>query len=484
MHSVAHTGPDQPLVEVGESSARPVALRILLAVERAGAMTDRGLDRAVTQAHLDARERALAVELVHGSLRHRGTLDWRLEKVSDRRIARLPVVVQMILRLGAYQILNLSRIPPSAAVNESVRLVKNYSRQLGRDWGGYVNAVLRSLTRNAAPPWPESNHHPAAALAVRYSCPVWLAERWVDRVGVEQAAAWCRASVELPPLTLRVNTLRASRDRLLDVLTQRDFAVHATDVSQSGVRLEQNQLVQNLPLFHEGGFYVEDEAAQLVSLLLDPQPGERILDACAAPGGKATHMAALMKNEGEIIAMERNPARMKLVTDNCARLGISIVTPLLSDAIDVTLSQGDDRQPRAGHASGRASFHRPFDRILVDAPCSGLGVIRRHPEGKWYKQVVHLKKHQEMQRRLLDTASRLLRAGGLLVYSTCSTEPEENEQVIDHFCRTHQEFQREPVASLLPPAGLSLTTPQGDFFTAGNVHSMDGFYAARLRKAS
>lgn len=477
------TNPDRSSVEVGESSARPVALRILLATERAGAMTDHGLDRAITQARLDARERALAVELVYGSLRHRGMLDWRLEKVSDRRIARLPVVVQMILRLGAYQILNLSKIPPSAAVNESVRLVKSYSRQLGRDWGGFVNAVLRSLTRKAAPPWPDTNHDPVTALAVRYSCPVWLAQRWVDRVGVEQAAAWCRASVERPPLTLRVNTLRASREALLDVLAQIHCAAHATDVSPSGVRIEQNQLVQNLPFFHEGGFYVEDEAAQLVSFLLDPQPGERILDACAAPGGKATHIAALMKNEGEIVAMERDPERMKLITDNCARLGISIITPLLSDAMDVTLSRGNDRQPRAGHAANRAAFDRPFDRILVDAPCSGLGVIRRHLEGKWYKQVDHLKKHQETQRRLLDTASRLLRPSGLLVYSTCSTEPEENEQVIDHFCRTHQEFQRESVASVLPPAGLSLITPQGDFFTAGNVHSMDGFYAARLRKA-
>jgi len=285
--------------------------------------------------------------------------------------------------------------------------------------------------------------------------------------------------VELPPLTLRVNTLRASREILLEVLARVHCIAHATDVSPSGVRIEQNQLVQNLPLFHEGGFYVEDEAAQLVSLLLDPQPGERIFDACAAPGGKATHIAALMKNEGEIVAMERNPARMKLVTDNCTRLGISIITPRLSDATSSTLS----RQLRTGHASSREAFDRPFDRVLVDAPCSGLGVIRRHPEGKWYKQADQLQKYQRTQRRLLDATSRLLRPGGLLVYSTCSTEPEENEQVIDRFCRTHQEFQREPVASVLPPAGLSLITRQGDFFTAGNVHSMDGFYAARLRKA-
>ncbi len=476
------TGTDHPSVEAGELTARPVALEMLLAIERAGIMTDHGLDRALTQACLDHRERALAVELVYGSLRHRGMLDWRLGKVSDRRIARLPVVVQMILRLGAYQLLNLSRIPPSAAVNESVRLAKRYSRQLGRDWGGFVNAVLRSLTRMEEPPWPETHHDPATALAVRYSCPVWLAQRWVDRVGVEQAARWCRASVEPPPLTLRVNTLRTTRENLLEVLAQMHCAAHATDVSPSGIRIEQNQLVQNLPLFQEGGFYVEDEAAQLVSLLLDPQPGERILDACAAPGGKTTHIAALMKNEGEIVAMERNPERLKLVTDNCARLGISIVTPRLSDATHVTLSRRGHRQLRTGDGSSRNVSDRPFDRILVDAPCSGLGVIRRHPEGKWYKQADQLQKYQATQRRLLDTTSRLLRPGGLLVYSTCSTEPEENEQVIDHFCRTRQEFHREPVAPVLPPTGLSLITPQGDFFTAGNVHCMDGFFAARLRK--
>jgi 16S rRNA (cytosine967-C5)-methyltransferase len=254
-------------------------------------------------------------------------------------------------------------------------------------------------------------------------------------------------------------------------------------VSLDGVFIERHQMVQSLPLFHEGGFYVEDEAAQLIPLLLDPQPGERILDACAAPGGKSTHLAALMKNKGEIIALDRSQARLRLINDNCRRLGISIVKPIRCDVVT-----GDPVAAiRAGlgtrSASTTAAAFR-FDRILLDAPCSGLGVLRRHPEGKWRKQAAALVEHSHTQSTLLATVSRLLRPGGRLVYSTCSTEPEENEQVIDRFCRAHHDFHREHVGSWLPPAGLPLLTPQGDFSTMGNTFSMDGFYAARLRRDS
>ncbi|HJR77503.1 MAG TPA: RsmB/NOP family class I SAM-dependent RNA methyltransferase, partial [Nitrospiraceae bacterium] len=212
-----------------------------------------------------------------------------------------------------------------------------------------------------------------------------------------------------------------------------------------------------------------DEAAQLVPLLLDPQPGERVLDACAAPGGKSTHLAALMQGEGEIIALDRSQTRLRLITDNCRRLGISIVKPLRCDLL-------------AGDADALLKGDLLFDRILLDAPCSGLGVLRRHPEGKWHKQASSLADHHHTQSTLLAAMSRLLRPGGRLVYSTCSTEPEENEQVIERFCRAHHDFHREHVGSWLPPAGLPLITPQGDFSTMGNTLSMDGFYAARLRR--
>ena len=451
-----------------------------MSTEEAGLLTDETLERFIAEAKLDVRDRALAVHLVHGVQRYRATLDWRVSSVSDRPVGRLPLLVQMVLRLGAYQILYMERIPTSAAVNESVRLIKEVGRKLGRDWSGFINAVLRSLARAPSPEWPDMHQDPVQALAVRYSCPTWLVQRWIERLGVPQAESWCRASLEPPPLSLRINTLRTTREALLDRCLQAGCTVKPTPVSPYGLSVDRHQSVQSLPMFDEGGFYVEDEAAQLIPLLLDPQPGDRVLDACAAPGGKATHLAALMKNQGEIVAVDRNEARLRLIGENCDRLGISIVRPVLGDMVISTAASVIEAHHRPPLMSGTVSVL--FDRVLLDAPCSGLGVLRRHPEGKWHKQVASLLEHHRTQSALLETVARLLRPGGCLVYSACSTEPEETEQVIDQFCRAHHEFHREHVGSWLPPVGLPLITPQGDLSTMGNAFSMDGFYAARLRK--
>jgi 16S rRNA (cytosine967-C5)-methyltransferase len=240
--------------------------------------------------------------------------------------------------------------------------------------------------------------------------------------------------------------------------------------------LEKQGAITDLPLFDEGAFYVEDEAAQLVPLLLDAQPGERILDACAAPGGKATHLAAIMHNRGQIIALDQSAARLQLLVDNCRRLGLSIITPVQMDVARLHDS-----------ASSRAPvFSKPFDRILVDAPCSGFGVLRRHPEAKWHKHEDLLLQQQARQLIILAHVSRLLRPGGIIVYSTCSTEIEENEQVIERFCSDNHNFSREAAVPWLPIPGHSLVNPDGDLSTmlAPHSYSMDGFFAARLRKAS
>lgn len=448
------------------SGARAVAMDVLLSVERAQTFADDALDQALGRSALDSRDRALALELTYGVLRHQGTLDWRLDHVATKSVAKLPARVRMALRLGAYQLLHLDRIPRSAAVNESVALIKAGSPG---HWPGFVNAVLRALIRTPAPPWPDRAAHPVHALAAEHACPAWLAERWIARFGVQGAGTLCRATTIIPPLTIRVNTLKATRETVASRLTELGYAVRPTRVSPVGLVLDKCGSVADLPLFRDGAFYVEDEAAQLVAPILDPQPGELVLDACAAPGGKATHLAALMRNTGEIIAVDRHPARLRLLEDNCRRLGIDIVRAVRADATSSL--------PR------HLREHR-FDRILLDAPCSGLGVLRRHPEGKWRKDADALQRHQTLQRRLLEQAGNRLRPGGVLVYSTCSSEPEENEQVIDQFCSAHKEFRRESVAPWLPRQGSSFVTSQGDLSTMRNDDSMDMFFAARLRKAS
>ncbi len=453
-------------------TARGLALQALLANERTEGRLDEMLERLFRRAALDRRDRALAVELTAGILRQRAMLDWRLDFVSERAVHNLPLLVQMILRLGAYQLLCLDKVPASAAVNESVRLAKSFRTRLSRDWSGFVNAVLRALLRRPAPAWPSSEEHPVAALSVRYSCPAWLVSRWLHRLGYNMAEQLCAATNQIPPITLRANTLRITRDALLHRLREAGVQAQETTVSPVGVQIEKCGPVTELPGFQEGDFYIEDEAAQLIPPLLGPQPGERVLDACAAPGGKTTHLAALMQNRGEIVALDPNPRRLPLVKENCERLGVSIVQAMLGDARRFAPT-GDTRKT---HDTPQ------FDRVLLDAPCSGLGVLRRHPEGKWHKQAEALHAHHRLQCELLAAVSRYLRPGGWLVYSTCSTEPEENEQVIERFCKTHAEFVRDPLAPWLPPAGLSFLTNQGDFSTVGHLHLMDGFYAARLRR--
>ncbi|MEW6542809.1 MAG: 16S rRNA (cytosine(967)-C(5))-methyltransferase RsmB [Nitrospirota bacterium] len=452
--------------------ARSAALEVLTLVERRHDFADEALARVLERRPFDGRERALCTELVYGVLRHRATLDWRLAPVSDRPIERLPLPVRIALRLAAYQLLHLQKIPASAAVNESVGLVKSARPSLGRDWSGYVNAVLRSLLRAPAPPWPDPSVDAGQALAVRYSCPVWLAARWIDRHGLARAEGLCRAALTIPPLTLRANTLRVARGALAEELVRAGYAVNPTAVSPVGLVLEKCGPVAELDQFRRGLCYVEDEGGQLVAPILDPQPGELVLDACAAPGGKATHLAALMQNRGQIVAMDRSQPRLRLLEENCRRLGIRIITPVVADAAE-DLSR----------LVGTELPERPFDRILLDAPCSGLGVLRRHPEGKWQKEERLLPTHQTRQLAMLDRVARLLRRGGVLVYSTCSTEPDENEDVIEQFCRTHAEFRREPAGPWLPEAARDLLTGRGDFSTLFNTRSMDAFFAARLRKA-
>jgi 16S rRNA (cytosine967-C5)-methyltransferase len=435
-------------------------------VERHGRFADEVLDEFLRQSRLDARDRALAWELTYGVLRRRATLDWQLHHLSAQPFERLPLPVKTALRLGAYQLLCLDRIPSSAAVNESVNLVKAGGAHAGRNWTGFVNAVLRTLIRKPAAPWPDAALDPVASLAVRYSCPVWLVERWLQRIGAAQTEALCQAMLENPPLTIRTNSLRTSRESLQERLKQDGCHALPTRLSPWGLVLDLNGTLAELPAFRDGDLYVEDEAAQLVPPLLDPQPEDRVLDACAAPGGKTTHLAALMQNRGEIVAVDRSPQRLRLVEENCRRLGVDIVRTMVADA----------RKIAAGD---------PFDRILVDAPCSGLGVLRRHPEGKWQKDVERLTHHAVRQLALLERVGPLLRPGGVLVYSTCSTEPEENEQVIDSFCARHTEFHREVVTPWLPPDARTFLTAQGDFSTMTAFSAkaqLDGFFAARLRK--
>src|ERR1041384_3979827 len=463
-------------------SARAIAFLLLVESTKSEEGVDVLLDRALARCAFGNRERALTMDLTYGVLRNLATIDWRLKPVLDKPLLRLPIAVQMVLRLGAYQLLFLDRIPQSAAVNESVNLSRAFTLALGRDWNGFVNAVLRALLRYPAQPWPSMDDDAAQALAIRYSVPGWLSRRWIERLGVGSAVKVFEGISLAAPPGLRGYRLMATSEALLGTFAQIGMAAKPTSVSPFGILLEDGGLVPSLPGFQEGAFYVEDEAAQLIPPLLDPQPNDIVLDACAAPGGKSTHLAELMENQRTIYAVYRKGARLDLLRNNCGRLGVKIVVPLV----------GDVRQPgewlpmietaRLSSGNKTGAGEPSVDRILVDAPCSGLGVLRRHPEAKWRKAEQAFARHQALQCQILEAVAPCLRPGGGLVYSTCSTEPEENEDVIEEFCHAHGEFQRESVVPWLPPAAQRFVTEQGALSTASNQFSMDGFYAARLRK--
>lgn len=446
-----------PVLRAGPvSQARFEALAILVRVEEDRAFADIALEHALDKARLDPRDAALCTEIVYGTLRWQRNLDWRLGPHLRRPMSRLDPWVRALLRLTTYQILFLERVPRWAAVDEAVSLARLKSRTPGP--AEFVNAVLRSLTRSSGPPpLPDSA---VAACGVRWSFPDWLAARWIARLGQPEAEALMAALDERPPLTVRANTLRCSREVLAARLSAEEGAAsRRTALAPEGLVVERG-VPGRWAAFADGSCAIQDEASMLVARLLDPRPGEMVADACAAPGTKATHLAQLMENRGTIIAMDPQAARLRLVARTAARLGVTIIECHTGPA-----------ETLARHWRGRC------DRVLVDAPCSNLGVLRRNPEVKWRRAEEDLRRLQEKQRAILSAAAEMARPGGLLVYATCSLEPEEHEDVVRPFLEAHRDWSPDlptefPVAA--DAGGLVRLLP--------HVHGTDGFSAIRLRR--
>lgn len=446
------------------ANPRRKALDILLRVERDRAFAEQLLDQELSRGTLAGPDRGLLTELVYGVLRRQGTLDFLVDAFAASRSGRLERRVLVILRLGLYQLFFLDRIPASAAVNESVNLAKGVAPRAA----GFVNAVLRRADRErGALPWPELERDPAEHIAVRHSHPRWLVERWIEQLGVPEAEELAAAMAEQAPLTIRVNTLKATREGFLAELAAAGVAAEPTAWGPHGIRIASRTAINSLPGFAEGLFAVQDESSQLAAFFLGPQPGERVLDVCAAPGGKATYLAQLMENRGEVLASDISAKKLRLVTDAAARLGIGIIRTVSGDATK----------------SGLGADGPPFDRILLDAPCSGLGVIRRNPEGKWWKTPEDVARLAATQRNILDAVAPRLRSGGILLYSTCSTMEAENEAIIDDFLSRHRDFVLEDLNALFP-AFSGLFTGWGYFRSWPHRHGMDGFFAARLKKSA
>lgn len=434
---------------------REKALEILRSVEN-GFFADALLEQA--RRSFEARDSAFILELVYGTLRNRSRLDWALNQLSAQPIHKTDVSTRNILRLGAYQLLFMDRVPASAAVNTATELAKIHGKKQG-----YVNGLLRNLDRKRDAityPGPED---PVRQSAVLYSHPEWIVRRWMQRFGIEYATTLLRENNRPAPLVVRTNVLKTTRDGLKASLAAQGAEARETDYSTVGLEIISSPGLRSIPAYDQGWFMVQDQAAQLISLMLSPKPGETVLDACAAPGGKTTHLAELMQNRGTIVALESDPARIRKISENSQRLGITIIVQVQGDATNY----GEER----------------FDKILIDAPCSGLGVLRRHPDGRWNKSERMIHERAQLQRRILENCANLLKPGGVLVYATCTTEPEENEEIITAFLTgAGRAFTIDDPRPYLPRQASVFVDEEGFFHTYPMEPAMDGFCAIRLAK--
>ncbi|MFP4194676.1 MAG: 16S rRNA (cytosine(967)-C(5))-methyltransferase RsmB [Desulfobacterales bacterium] len=447
---------------------RKAALYILNELSKGRSNLDRIMDEQETRLfqQMPRRDRALVNAIVYGVLRWRAKLDFNIEAFASRPVNKIKPEVLNILRMGLFQMMFLSRIPQSAAVNTSVEMTKQAA---SKSMAGFVNALLRNFARSTEPPaYPDPEKNPVKALGVCQSFPQWLISRWEKRFGLEETRSLCEYLNKIPPVTIRVNLLETTRDRGLEKLSPCAESAEKTGISPAGIVLYGiKKPVRELSGFSEGLFQVQDEAAQLAAIVLSPKPGEKVLDACAGLGGKTGHISQLMENRGRVVAADFDHARLKSLESEMERLGINIVETRCLDM----------------EKPGVLQKTEAFDRILIDAPCSGLGVIRRNPDIKWSAQKRDFKRYQIRQARILENTAQHLKPGGTLVYAVCSMEPEETDAVIEEFCEKTKNFK-------VDSPGLQAAGPEAD--SDGKVylrlyphrHQTDGFFIARLTRKS
>ena len=442
--------------------ARLAAYEVLRAVGAGRADLPAALARS--RADLtDERDRALAGEIATGTIRWQGAFDTIVAAYAARPVARLDPEVVDILRLTLFQLLHLDRVPASAAVNDAVQLVRKAGKTSA---AAFVNAVLRRASRERNRlPLPERRPGDEMAeldfLEKSLSHPRWLVERWRRRYGFEETEAWCRFNNEPARLTLRANRLRTTREQLAGSLREHGVETEPTRYAADGLLVSKGNPLLS-PLAGSGLFAIQDEASQLVGAVVNASPGDRVLDTCAAPGGKTTAMAADMRNNGLIVAMDVRARRVRLLRET--------VSGARSSCVRVV----------QGNAALALPVAPVFDRVLVDAPCSGLGTLRRDPDIKWRRSVAQFYEVSSLQLRILRAASQAVRPGGRVIYATCSSEPDENEEVVQRFLEDSRAFEAVPLEL---PGAPGLINAAGQLQTLPFRDSLEAFFAAAVVKA-
>jgi 16S rRNA (cytosine967-C5)-methyltransferase len=437
--------------------ARACAHRVLQRTFGEGAYADRAFRAEADRAGLDSRERAFAQRLAYGAIQNRATLDYVITALSSRAAGAIDLPLLNALRLGVYQLTSLDGVPDHAAVGQTVELAKGHAHGGHR----FVNAVMRRAAREAGDLLADLTDDTPADAAIRHSHPEWLVRMWWAELGAEETVALLERDNAPAENAIRVNELLVTRAEVSAELEALGVGVRAAPGLDEGLVLDGQFDAHGSQLFRDGAIMPQSRASMLVARAVAPEPGQRVLDLCAAPGAKTTHLAALMRNEGEVVAVERHGGRASALAENCERLG----------ATCVQVQEGDAAEPPGGAG---------FDRVLLDPPCSDLGTLQARPDVRWKKDEAALAQLACGQARLLDAAAGRVREGGALVYSTCTISPLENERQVSAFLARHPEFEQDDLTASFPeyahagaPAALQLLPHR---------HGTDGFFVARLRR--
>lgn len=441
--------------------ARDAAVRIVYKVLREGAYSNIAVREELDRSGLGRLDKALVTEIVNGTLRNLTRIDWIKSQFIKKK--RTEPWIEDIIRCGIYQLLFLDKVPDSAVCNESAELAREHGHE---GTVKFVNGVLRNISRNKETlQYPDKNNEVVKYLSVFYSHPEWMVTKWVKDYGKKFTEELLKANNETPPFTIRCNRLKLNRQELIAVLAEENIDCVAGKFNPEAVYIRGTSAISGKDSFKKGYYQVQDESSMLVAHIIDPKPGEVILDMCSAPGGKTTHIGELMENRGEIIARDVHPHKLKLVEENCARLGVNIVKTELYNA---TL-------PDEGSLG-------KFDKVLLDAPCSGLGVIRRKPDLRWKKEPDNFRELAKLQKKMLETASKYVKPGGKLIYSTCTINKTENIEVVKDFLANNQQFELESLIDRIPEELVCESAKEGYLELFPNTHGTDGFFIAKIEK--
>ncbi|MEO2074997.1 MAG: 16S rRNA (cytosine(967)-C(5))-methyltransferase RsmB [Bacillus sp. (in: firmicutes)] len=443
-----------------KKNVREIALDLLTTIEKNQSYSNLLLNTTIEKNELSAKDVGLLTELTYGTLQRKMALDFYLKPfIKDNK--KLADWIHHLLRLTLYQMVYLDRIPDRAAIYEAVDIAKKRGH---KGIASLVNGVLRSLQREGLPSLNEISD-PNTRLAMETSHPEWLVTRWVNQFGYEKTKEMCEINLTAPMQTARVNLTKISRDECVALLEEEGFQIEKSPIIPEAIRCLKGNLASTIP-FNYGLFTIQDESSMLATYALGVKPNEFVLDACAAPGGKSTHIAEKMNNTGEVISVDLHQHKVRLINDNARRLGLENIKTSVSDS---------------RHLQDKFK-NVQFDRILLDAPCSGLGVMRRKPDMKYTKTEKDLERLSEIQQELLKSVTPLLKKGGTLVYSTCTVDKEENENTVKRFLEFNLDFVPDPSFKERMPEAVQPFITGYDLQVFPQDFGSDGFYIAVLKK--